>query len=68
MREAARLRGERAASIARIDTGDESDVTDHITDLLLWAHGEGFDVDNILNSAGFHFRAESDPNYVEELL
>lgn len=67
MRESARLRGERAAFVARIATGDESDVTDHITDLLLWAHGEGFDVQNILHMASVHFDAESASTYVEGL-
>lgn len=40
--------------------GDESDVTDHIADLLLWAHGAGFDVASIISSAEHHFRHESD--------
>lgn len=60
MREVARARGQKAARTAGIDTGDESDVVDYITDLLLWAHGAGFDVADIISSAEHHFRHESD--------
>ena len=59
MREVARARGQKAARTAGIDTGDESDVVDHITDLLLWAHSDGLDVEMIIDRASSHFQAEA---------
>jgi hypothetical protein len=47
------------ARVAGIDTGDEDDVVDHITDLLLWAHTEGLDVELIIDRASSHFQAEA---------
>ena len=55
----AATRGRKAARIAAIDTGDEDDVVDHITDLLLWAHADGLDVEMIIDRASSHFQAEA---------
>ena len=55
----AATRGRKAARIAGIDTGDEDDVVDHITDLLLWAHADGLDVEMIIDRASSHFQAEA---------
>ena len=52
-------RGRKTAGIAEIDTGDEDDVVDHITDLLLWAHTEGLNVEVIIDRASSHFQSEA---------
>jgi len=52
-------RGRDKARVAGIDTGDEDDVVDHITDLLLWAHTEGLNVELIIDRASSHFQAEA---------
>jgi len=53
------IRGRTVAALTGIDTGYDSEITDHITDILLWADDEGHDVNEIIRMVWIHFEAES---------